>query len=102
MHEFNPRGIIKWSPFSALSDFQNQVSELDQALDQIEKQARTNQFWEYLDYSLSQVNVKEEVMVIFYENKQEQSISGLITGQTNKELIIDNKKIVKKDIIDIL
>ncbi len=102
MHEFNPRGIIKWSPFSALSDFQNQVSELDQALDQFERQTRTNQFWEYLDYSLSQVNRDEEVMIIFCENNQEKSACGLITGQTNSELIIGNKKIVKKDIIDIL
>ncbi len=102
MHEFNPRGIIKWSPFSALSDFQNQVSELDQALDQFEKQTRTNQFWEYLDYSLSQLSTDEEVMIIFNENNQEQSICGLITNQTNSELVIGDKKIVKKDIIDIL
>lgn len=35
MHKINPRGIIKWAPFNALSAYETQISQLYTKIDQI-------------------------------------------------------------------
>ncbi len=100
MHDFKPRGIVKWSPFAALYEYQVAVSELTEQLNH-ESNIRSSHYLEFLDFELRQIN-DEQVVVNYYFNNQVKSVTGIITNVLNDEIEIADMKIKKEDIADII
>ncbi len=102
MHEFKPRGIIKWAPFSALSEYQDVVEKLNDELDRENEKKRTRDFWEFLDNEFQCYNGDDITIVYLDENQLVQSCYGVIIKRTEHSLTINQQKINKKQIIDII
>ncbi len=102
MHEFKPRGIIKWAPFSALSEYQDAVEQLNLELDRENQAKRSHDFWEFLDSELSYYDGDDITIVYLDENQAVQNCYGVISEKTEEFLIINQQKINKKQIIDII
>ncbi len=100
MHEFKPRGIIKWSPFAALYEYQVAVSELTEQLDHVSN-VRSEHYLDFLDTELKEAG-KNEVVVNYYVNNQMKSQTGIITNITHFTIEIAKQKIKKEDIADII
>lgn len=100
MHEFKPRGIIKWSPFAALYEYQVAVSELTEQLNH-ESNIRSEHYLDFLDSELKTIE-NEQVVINFYNNNQIEAITGVITEITMDTIEIANRKIKKEDIADII
>ncbi len=62
MHNFQPRGIIKWAPFAALNEYQNTVEQLKLELEQ-ETNYRSPAFYEYIDEI---INYNISITLIIY------------------------------------
>ncbi len=101
MHKFQPRGIVKWAPFAALNEYQNIVEQLTMELDR-DVNYRTDAFYEYIDQVLSTVNEDDEIMVNFYENEELQCEFGQLRILEDGLLEINNRKIHKGQISDII
>ncbi len=101
MHNFQPRGIIKWAPFAALNEYQNTVEQLKLELEQ-ETNYRSPAFYEYIDEILSKVNYEDEMMVNFFENNEPMCEFGTICVLDEQTIEINNRKIHKGQISDII
>ncbi len=103
MHEFKPRGIIKWSPFSALSNYQDEVEKLNKELDQIDMQKRNKEFMEFIDDEIAKYIPGDDISITYIDDKDNvQNIYGEITKLTCEYILINEQKINKLAIIDII
>lgn len=102
MHEYKPRGIVKWAPFAALTDYTDAVHELYERLEAEEVEARNLEFEEYLDECLNTIIVGKTDIYIKYRIENElKDIGGLVTRLTKDTIMIYDKVIFKNSIVDI-
>ncbi len=102
MHNFNPRGIIKWSPFAALNEYQSTVELLSAELDR-ELNFRTSNYLEFIDETLVNCDLQDDILIKYY-NQEDTLCSefGPIEIVDSKTIKINNIKIQKQKIIDII
>ncbi len=102
MHEFKPRGIIKWSPFSALSNYQDEVEKLNKELDRIDGIKRSKEFLAFIDEELAKYIPGDDINITYTMEQEILNIYGSITKLTNEYIVINEQKINKLAIIDII
>lgn len=102
MHEYKPRGIVKWAPFAALTDYTDAVHELYDRLESEEVEARNPEFEEYLNECLNSIIIgKTDVCIKYRIENQIAYISGIVTTLTKDTIIIYDNRIAKNSIVDI-
>lgn len=101
MHKFEPRGIIKWSPFAALSEYQSAVEKIQKELDK-DISYRNQEYFEYLDNLIKNLNADEAVLVNFYEDCCVTSEFGELRVIDSNYIKVNERKIHKQEIIDII
>lgn len=102
MHEYKPRGIVKWAPFAALTDYTDAVHELYERLEAEEVEVRNLEFEEYLDECLNTIIIgKTDVYIKYRIENEVYDIAGLVTRLTKDAITIYDKVIFKNSIVDI-
>lgn len=101
MLKSQPRGIIKWSPFNAIVDYDVEISILKKENEKL--QINENQLHqEYIDYCLLQMQINKITFakVDYFKNGVVQQVQGEFQIE-NEKLIVNSTEIYFKQIIDI-
>ena len=104
-HKINPRGIIKWHPFAAVTDPARDLDKLDainNAL--IMPELSEEQIEEYNRDLTTAYNMQAEVFVSWFSNGKIGVATGVISRVDTKNSIlhIDNKEIPINNIVEVL
>lgn len=103
MHEFKPRGMIKWAPFSALTAYEDEVGNIFHQMDEVSFIPNSPEKLADLNDTLTlAIEKKLEIEIIYHYSGQLQSISSCDYSITANDIKIGNLRIDKASIYQII
>ena len=98
------RKMIKWQPFSALNEYQDDINKLVDSQSNIDKPLISEDSEKEIDYLLKKSLIeKKEIEIYFYQQKQIVKIKGIVIKIELEKVILENHKLIPlKNIVNIV
>lgn len=103
MHEYKPRGLVKWAPFAGLPEYGDGIRRLYQEMEKYEaEEVKEEQFYEYIDNLIKDIKFNYTIVSIDYiDHGLKKTYTGTINDMDRDYLYLPKIKIKKNNIINI-